>query len=236
MKIRHPALIRAAGWLGARLLRAWMGTLRHHCRPLGPEVFPDRPGRRRPFIYAFWHEALLLPAYRYARPDVCVLVSTHADGELIAAACRHLGVRAVRGSSTRGGTNALWEMIQAGEKYHLAVTPDGPRGPRRVVRPGLVYLAARTGLPVAPLGIAYGRAWRARSWDRFALPRPFTGAYLVSGEPVAVPPEAGPEDLEPYRARVQAELDRATRVAEDWAGSGRFDPAAAERAPAARAA
>ncbi|HEY8506294.1 MAG TPA: lysophospholipid acyltransferase family protein [Gemmataceae bacterium] len=227
MKIRHPALIRAAGWLGARALRLWMGTVRYRYRILGPDVDPHSPGLAGRYIYAFWHEAMLLPAYRYARPDIHILISRHADGQLIAEIARRLGLRVVRGSTTRGGASAVREMVRLSEKDHLAITPDGPRGPRRQVQPGVVYLAGRTGLPVVPLGVAYRRAWRAKSWDRFALPRPFTTAYAVAGSPVAVPAEVGPEELEPFRLRVQSAMDLVTAAAERWAETGRFpdDPA-----------
>jgi lysophospholipid acyltransferase (LPLAT)-like uncharacterized protein len=124
---------------------------------------------------------MLLPAYHYARPDIKVLISTHADGQLIAEACQRLGFALARGSSTRGGVEAVRDMLRANDT-HLAVTPDGPRGPRRRVQAGVVYLAARTGLPIVPVGFAARRPWRAKSWDRFAVPRPFSRAVTDVAE------------------------------------------------------
>src|SRR5206468_6190352 len=106
-------------------------------------------------LYAFWHEHLLLPAYHYGRRDIRVLISTHADGQLIAEVCRRLGFGLVRGSTTRGGVEAVRQMLRDGGASHLAITPDGPRGPRRRVQPGVSFLASRTGLPVVPMGIGH---------------------------------------------------------------------------------
>jgi lysophospholipid acyltransferase (LPLAT)-like uncharacterized protein len=214
MKIRHPLLIGAAGLLIAWLVRAWIATVRYRCRALAARLEPTEPALRGRFIYAFWHETLLLPAYHYAGTPTHVLISQHADGEMIARACRRLGLGVVRGSTTRGGARALREMIGQKGSTHLVVTPDGPRGPRRRVQPGLVHLAARTGLPVVPVGFACRRAWRLRSWDRFVLPRPFTRAVGVLGAPLVVPADADRAVLEAFRLKAEAALEDATRVAE----------------------
>jgi lysophospholipid acyltransferase (LPLAT)-like uncharacterized protein len=233
MKIRRPALIKAAGFAGAWLVRGWMGTLRCRYRALGPEVEPHRVIDGRRFIYAMWHENLLLPAYCYARANVRVLVSQHADGQLLAEVCRHLRIPVIRGSTTRGGVEAVRRMLRAGREAHLAMTPDGPRGPRRQVQPGLVYLAARTGLPVVPVGVGYDRPWRLRSWDRFAVPRPWSRANCVTAEPITVPADADREELERYRLRVEDALGRVGRAAERWAETGRVPGLPAPQTPGA---
>src|SRR5262249_28448075 len=148
MKIRHPAVIRLAGFLAACLVRLWVGTVRYRVRYLGPRVEPTTPGLQGRYLYVFWHEALLLPAYHYSRPDAGGLIRRHADGELIAEVCRHLRMGVLRGSTRRDGVRALRQLIHAGKTGHLVITPDGPRGPRRRVQPGVVYAAAKTGLPV----------------------------------------------------------------------------------------
>ncbi|HKI34427.1 MAG TPA: lysophospholipid acyltransferase family protein [Gemmataceae bacterium] len=222
MKIRQPWLIKAAGFFAAWVLRLWLGTLRHRHRSLGPNVDPRRRECRQRYIYAFWHEGLLLAASQYGHTGVHVLISQHADGELIAEVCRHLGFRAVRGSTTRGGVEALRQMLKVGRHAHLGITPDGPRGPRRQVQPGLVYLAAKTGLAIVPGGIAYDRPWRTRSWDRFAMPRPWSRAACVTGEPIIVPADATREELEQYRRRVEEALLRVTEAAERLAAGARL--------------
>jgi lysophospholipid acyltransferase (LPLAT)-like uncharacterized protein len=224
MKIRNPRVIGALGWLGARLIQGWIGTVRYQYRPVGPSLDPNRRPKGR-FIYAFWHEAMLIPAFHYARPDIHVLISTHADGQLITEIIEHLGFRTVRGSSTRGGTEAMRHMLRLARESHIAITPDGPRGPRRRVQSGAVYLAARTGLPVVPIGIDFSRAWRAKSWDRFAVPLPFSKAYCVTTPPLIIPRHVTPETIEPYRLELERAMHAADRLAEAWAATGHFDPA-----------
>jgi lysophospholipid acyltransferase (LPLAT)-like uncharacterized protein len=219
MRIRHPVLIKALGCAGAWLLRGWMSTLRYRQRCEVPDVDPLLPGRRGPFIYAFWHENLLLPAYCYRPGHTSVLISQHADGELIAEVCRHLRLHPVRGSSTRGGIEALRQLLRECRQGHVVITPDGPRGPRRQVQPGLVYLAARTGLSVVAVGIAYQKAWRLHSWDRFALPQPWSLGACVISTPIHVPADADRERLEEYRQLVQQAMLRASESAERLAGS-----------------
>ncbi len=221
MKLRQPWLIKALAFAAAWMIRFWMGTLRFRYRPIGPNVDPRQPDFQGHYLYAFWHENILLPAYLYGRPDIWVLISQHADGQLIAEVCRHLRFRTVRGSSTRGGVEAVRHMLRAGRQGHLAVTPDGPRGPRRQVQPGLVYLAARTGLPIVPIGIGFQRAWRMQSWDRFAVPHPWTLGMCVTLPPISVPAEADKDQLESYRRRVEEALVQATALAERWAGDGK---------------
>jgi lysophospholipid acyltransferase (LPLAT)-like uncharacterized protein len=219
MKIRSPWLIKAAGFTAAWAVRAWVGTVRFRYRPLGPDVDPRSPECQGRYIYAFWHENMLLPAYHYSCPEVHVLISQHADGQLIAEVCRHLGLRTVRGSTTRGGVEAVRQMLRVASNSHLVITPDGPRGPRRQVQPGLVYLAARTGLPIVPAGVGYDRPWRTRSWDRFAVPRPWSHGTCVTGEPIRVPADLGRDEIEQYRRQVEEALLRVTEEAERLAAA-----------------
>lgn len=221
LRPQRPGALNALGLVGAGLLRLWLGTLHFRYRPLGPDVDPRRPSLGARYIYAMWHETLLLPVQRFARPDISVLISTHADAELIAQICRRLRVGVVRGSTTRGGVEALRGLLQRGRRMHLALTPDGPRGPRRRVQPGVVYLASRLGLPLVPTGFGFERPWRAGSWDRMVLPRPGTRARCVTGDPVPVPADAGRPEIENVRRRLEAAIEAATEQAQRWADTGR---------------
>jgi lysophospholipid acyltransferase (LPLAT)-like uncharacterized protein len=125
----------------------------------------------------------------------------------------------VRGSTTRGGVKVVRQMLGLRDT-HLAITPDGPRGPRRRVQPGLIYLSSRLGLPIVPTGFAYQRPWRLKSWDRFAVPRPFTRARCVTGDPVLVPADAERDLLEHYRVYVEQQLLAVSEQAEHWAEAG----------------
>ena len=222
MKIRNPTLVAAAGRAGVLAARALVGTLRHDLLCLGEPSLPVgqvRPGTR--YAYALWHEYLLLPTVRYGHPDLAALVSRHADGQILAELLRATGMATVAGSTNRGGVEAVRQIVaDAPGRRHLVVTPDGPRGPRRVVQPGVVYAASRTGMKVVPLGVGYFKAFRLKSWDRFAVPRPGTRAVVVCGEPVTVAPGLRSAGLEAATATVQAALDRATALAEAWARTG----------------
>jgi lysophospholipid acyltransferase (LPLAT)-like uncharacterized protein len=218
LKLRSPWLIRWTAHAAAVLLRVWLGTVRvrvvsadGHAHPADPEV--ER------FIYAFWHEALLAPAKMKA--NVKVLVSRSADGELIAQVCRRLGIGVVRGSPAHGGVKGLLDLLRDGQNAHLAFTPDGPRGPRRQLKSGIVFAASHTGLPIVPVGVGFSLAWRARSWDRFAVPRPFSTVTGVIGQPIVVPPRLDHEGIDRYRRLVEDTMLEVTRAAERWAAGSR---------------
>ncbi len=216
MKLRHPLAIRTVAFLAACLIRLWMSTLRLRVVSADGQSHPVDPKSAR-YIYAFWHETLLAPLVRRRLP-VRMLISQHADGELIAQVCKFLGIGVVRGSTARGGSQALMELIRSGDDLrHPAFTPDGPLGPRREIKSGIIMVAAKTGLPIVPIGIGYTRAWRAQSWDQFAVPIPFTTIAAVIGEPIAIPCEIDRGNMLHYKSRVQSILQQLTDDAEVWA-------------------
>jgi lysophospholipid acyltransferase (LPLAT)-like uncharacterized protein len=122
---------------------------------------------------------------------------------------------------------ALWKMCRITERDHVAITPDGPRGPRRRVQPGMIFLASRTGLPIMPVGIAYARCWRLGSWDRFAVPYPGSLCYGITAEPIHVPPDASRAQLEEYRLLAENQLHALGELADRWAATGRWPGRAA---------
>ena len=217
MKLRNPRLIRVIAVLAAALIRLWMATIRYRIVNHDTAEHPADADQAR-FIYAFWHETLLAPVKFRAR--VRVLISKHADGELIAQAAQRLGFGTVRGSTTRGGGGALVELWDCSQSAHLVFHPDGPRGPRRTVQPGMIVLASRAGLPIVPVGVGYSRCWRARSWDRFAVPRPFCRCVFVAAPAVTVPPDVDRNGLQEYRRLVEQRMLEATAEAETLAVAG----------------
>lgn len=214
MKLRHPFLIRAAAFAGAWILRGWVSTLcyRKDGRATGGLPQSEKLGR---CLYVFWHEHMLA-ASTFGK-NVEVLISKHADGELITQLTHHMGMKAVRGSSRRGGAGAILEILRSKRSGHFVLTPDGPRGPRRQAQSGVIFLASKSGLPVMPVGFGYESAWRARSWDRLALPLPYSLVTLVAAPPIHVPPNLDRAGLEFYRQILQERLDHANEDAERWA-------------------
>jgi len=204
MKLRNPVMIRLVALIMSWVLRAWLGTLTYRTCLDDPLAHPRRMTRRA--VYLFWHELMLVPTV-HARGGFTVLASQHADGELITQLVRMLGGRAVRGSTKKSGLTALRGMMRSGQVRHLAITPDGPRGPRRVLQPGAVFLASKAGMPLVPIGLALRECWRVRSWDRMAFPKPGTLAVIVVGRPLDVPADIEREGIEHHRSLAQLAMD-----------------------------
>jgi lysophospholipid acyltransferase (LPLAT)-like uncharacterized protein len=143
-------------------------------------------------VYSVWH-GQLLEALRVLRYEpVTALVSEHRDGELIARVLDTFGLTTTRGSSTRGGTRALLELVKVvREQRDVVLTPDGPRGPRRKMAPGILLIAQRTGAPFVPLVCHTDRLWRLKSWDQFEIPKPFARITVVCGPAQPVEAESG---------------------------------------------
>lgn len=200
------ARVEVARRVGPVLLRGLAATWRY--REID-ENGRTRPARRtlQPAIHAVWHAELLAPMLRYAPAGMAAMISLHRDGEIAASIVEALGSRVVRGSSSAGGGEALQGMVELGrEGLPLAITPDGPRGPARVCKPGVVRVAARSGLPVVPVGARPSAGWRLRSWDRFILPRPLTTLHVEFGPPIEVPPDAETSDLAGWIRRIEEAL------------------------------
>jgi lysophospholipid acyltransferase (LPLAT)-like uncharacterized protein len=183
VKFRVPAA--AARTLAGPVLRAlagsWRITTEHEerWRPLFEQ--------RRPHVFLLWHEALLPLLWQHRRQSIAIVVSAARDGQYLADFARSLGYRAVRGSSTRGAARALLGAVRelrAG--YAVAFTPDGPRGPRRELKPGVVAAAQRGGAVVVPLHAQADRSWRLHSWDRFMIPKPGARVRIEYGRPFEV--------------------------------------------------
>lgn len=171
--------------------------------------------KKKPVIVAFWHQRLLMMPFLRHREKVSMLISRHRDGELIARTVNLLGIDAVRGSTTRGGLAALRGMVRAmQEGFNLAITPDGPQGPKHVVQGGVVELARLTGAPVLPVTYSASRRKVFQSWDNFNLPLPFSRVVYIWGEPIFVPREISKEELEGKRLLLEKRLKQITTEAD----------------------
>jgi lysophospholipid acyltransferase (LPLAT)-like uncharacterized protein len=192
-------------WFSATLIRMIGSTLRV-TEDDGANILrrPDHP----PLIYAFWHNRVGLIPYFYERDasgrQLFVFISLSRDGQFITDVAERFGVKAVRGSTSRKGTKAALEAVRAAHDPHtdIAITPDGPRGPRYQIQPGLLRLAQATGRPI--VGVTYHLKWKheLKSWDRFQVPLPFSRCTLVTRGPIKVPKDATEEELVAINAKV----------------------------------
>ena len=191
--------------LGALLLLTLGATWRLRFRGVAFERSVRSRGLRP--IYAFWHGRLLALAYSCRDRRVQIMISEHADGEIIAQVTNQLGFGSVRGSTTRGGIRALRAL---GRKllggFDVAITPDGPRGPRHILQAGAIYIAMRTGHPLVPITSTGLPRWTFGSWDRFIIPKPFADVLVRLGEPFYVPPDLNEKQREEYRLRFEKQM------------------------------
>jgi hypothetical protein len=212
---RYPWWMAPAAAAAARLV--WLLGLTWRVTWVDAREREARLERGDRCIFAFWHARLLPLVFTHRRRSIAVLISRHRDGELIARIITRLGFLTGRGSSTRGGEEGIREMLaHAEDRRLLALTPDGPRGPAERVKPGLLYLASRTGFPVIPVATAARPVWTLASWDRLRVPAPFARVVVAYGPPIAVPARLADDQVEAWRERVEAGIrdltDRAERI------------------------
>ncbi|MBC8350957.1 MAG: lysophospholipid acyltransferase family protein [Planctomycetes bacterium] len=220
MKIKSKLLTQTCGFLGASLIRNWMGTLDYQGALYDPSADPIRPEFRGPVIFLQWHEYLPLPFYLRGHCNIAMLLSQHQDAEILGQAARLMGFATIRGSTTRGGVTALREIFRTGRAMNLAITPDGPKGPRRSFAQGAIYLSSRLGIPLIALGLGYDRPWRMNTWDQFAIPKPYSRARLIASPLIQIPPDIDRSGIERHRQRIERLLTDLTEQAEAWAESG----------------
>ena len=159
-------------------------------------------------VYASWHQRFF-PGITFfsTRKPIAIMISQSRDGEMAARAVNILGWRAVRGSSSRGGGQAL-ETIKhlAGQGYKIGHIVDGPRGPFGTVKPGLIRIAQYADLPIVPTITSGQNRWVFNSWDRFMVPKPFSRVIIRFGPPIHVPGQMSQGEFEQMQARVAGEL------------------------------
>jgi lysophospholipid acyltransferase (LPLAT)-like uncharacterized protein len=221
VKLDSPIVNQLGGLLATAWIRTWMGTLDYKAALYDRAIDPSTAACRGQKIYIFWHEYILFPLYLRGHCNLAMLLSRHRDAEILSHVAHHFGFEFVRGSTNRGGAAALRQLLAKSRHMHLTITPDGPRGPRRQLAPGSVYLASKLGLPLVVMGYGYDRPWRASSWDRFAVPRPGSRARAIVAPEIHVPPDLDRDGLEHFRRSIEDLLNDLTQRAEAWAESGR---------------
>lgn len=168
----------------------------------------DRKNGPGPVLYAFWHNRVFLMPYVkwkfFNHRKAVVLTSASKDGAVLERAVGVCGIGAVRGSSSRRAVAALVALRQAVKAgKDVCITPDGPRGPKYVLQPGLVKIAETTGVPVVLIHVRYQACWRLKSWDEFVIPKPFSRVDVVMDSPRSVPSKLDEVGFENERAAIE---------------------------------
>lgn len=199
-----------AGTVGRALMTGLLSTVRF--RVEGEERLTRFTDRGEPVIFTLWHGRLLPLTYYHRDRGITAIISQSEDGEYIARVVEGWGYHTVRGSTSRGGSMALRGLMEAARNGRsLAITPDGPRGPRQELQPGVITVARMTGLPIIPLSGGCTRAWWPGSWDRFCVPKPFSTVTVRYGTPRRVARDASDAELARHARELEAEMNAMTR-------------------------
>lgn len=158
---------------------------------------------QEPVVYAFWHRNLMLCCLQRAGDPIAVLISGSKDGELLAGPIEELGYIPIRGSSSRDGAQALKGMLRMARERSVGLTPDGPRGPRGTIHPGVYQLALMAKIPIVGITCEANREWVFNSWDRFRFPKPFAKVRVKYSEPIYVRIKS---DIEEAEAKLRSYL------------------------------
>lgn len=207
MRFQSPLLVRFAGILFASGLWLLFRTLRKAlCLPAGISPY-DAEGQQR-FLFSVWHDSTIMAAFGGRHTRTVALTSCHRDGSFVASILDRIGVGTVRGSTGHSGRNAARQLLSVAKSHDIVMTPDGPRGPRRTMSRGIVFLASRTGNPIVPTAFACASAWEVPgSWTTQTIPKPFSNVVLMAGDAISVPAELDQDEIELYRVRVQVAMD-----------------------------
>lgn len=213
-EIRAPRASRILGQLAGCVMKLWSLTLRYEVDGT-PGISAPRLGDA-PVIFALWHNRIFTmpPIWRRTggkgRKTV-VLTSASKDGTTLATAMSMFGLGAIRGSSSRRAVSALIGMKKAlREGFDVCVTPDGPKGPRYTVQPGVIKIAQATGTAIVPIHIRYSSAWRLGSWDRFVIPKPFSRVSITFDQALSIPKTQDEADFEAARLALEKSLTAGT--------------------------
>lgn len=207
--------------LALGIVRLWWAML-PRTRVVGSERLERAIGQHGAIIPVYWHGQQLVPVRVLLRAadrglKLGFLISPSVDGELPALLVKRAGGHVIRGSSSNTGARALRDYYEAIARLGVspAITPDGPHGPRRQFKPGAILISQLSGKPIVPMAYAARRAWLFRTWDRFALPWPFTRVVLQVGEPVVIPKGLDAAALERWQETLRAELESLYESARD---------------------
>lgn len=214
--LREKLIIFLAHIIARPLLLAYRGTL--SIKLYNRKYIKECRERGEKIIYTFWHENMIIPLLVHEKQGIHVLVSRHFDGDVIATILKTFGYLSIRGSSTRGGRKAYQDMKSKmnSDWFEIAFTPDGPTGPRRQAKAGLVRLASETGSPIIQLAVAANRILRLNSWDRLLLILPFSRCILIYKEPLYIPAKLTANELHYFTKKLTEETNQLEEEATKW--------------------
>jgi lysophospholipid acyltransferase (LPLAT)-like uncharacterized protein len=209
VKIRNRTLNRLLAWLACFVFRTLLRTCMVTVIEKQPRTSPYTSNQPARYLYCLWHDMIVLHTFAAPHYDLAALVSRHRDGGYLADAMRAIGVHPVRGSSSKGGADAVKEIVAELDGWHVAITPDGPRGPRHKVKPGILWLASKTGRPIVPTVGVCDNAWRIQgSWTDLTIPKPFSRVLMYGGEFFRVPSVLDRASLSKLAEQLEAEMER----------------------------
>jgi len=212
---KQRLMIRLGGWLFYAMTKVIGMTLRFEIDGID-HMRAGTPGHGSP-ILCFWHDRIVSSTYFFRDRGIVVMSSISFDAEYTARCIQRFGFGVIKGSSTRGGTRALVEMIRLmKEGIPTAFTIDGPKGPRYQVKPGPALLAKRTGHPMIPFTIETKGSRSLNTWDKLQIPTPFSRARVFFGEPIFVDADADDNELEVKTLSLQNALDELVRHGREW--------------------
>lgn len=218
MKIRNRLLVVTLGWMIYLTLRLIFWTVRKRFVIVDPDSLAYKPDAKGRYLYCTWHDSILLPLFLGRPQHMAAIVSQHRDGGYLTDLMRKLKIHCVRGSSTSGGVEALREAIKVAQERHITITPDGPRGPRRELKDGIVFLASKARRPIVATGFYCERCWKIQGrWTDLVVPKPFSNVHVVLSEPIHVPRKLSRDELTQFTQAVQETMESTYAQAEQMA-------------------
>lgn len=196
-------------WLITRILTFLIRIIGYtvRVRQIKKEVLKDTIKEYGSVIVATWHKNIFFSIWLLKNHDLTALISSSDDGEAIYDVFNNFGYKAVRGSTSRGGINALKQLIKLlKQKTSVAITPDGPLGPPEKIQAGVILLAKYSGVPIIPWHYEADWQWSLKSWDSHKIPKPFTVVVESYGEPFLVPGDLSSEEVSEFCEKLEADL------------------------------
>lgn len=175
----------------------------------------------KPFILCFWHNRLGLMVYSWVTDKpLNMLISAHSDGRIISKAVGHHGISTIAGSTSKGSSDAIRKLLRALKAGEcIGVTPDGPRGPRFSVNPGLINLAYKAGIDFIPVSYSTSKRIVLNSWDRMIVPLPFSKGVFIYGQPITLGQNLSEEDLASVKDKLRKNLIDISNQADELCGN-----------------